>query len=321
MYHATSVFALLLALGLPLAAWMFSPPRRGLELWLRLLASAALPFAFSYEYRPLRYLLAAFAVVYAAKAWEHSRNRVYDRRMWVGLPRFLLWWFIPPDTRAPGSAKEARAIRDKATKRLRRASFKAIALALLFVWSALFPSTLDTPLPHSAWSLGLTYTLITGLADLVCALPLAAGYEVKEVFHAPLLSTSPRDFWSHRWNRYVSTFARRSVFLPLGGARRPLRTSMLVFAMSGLMHEYLVLACGQAWSPYAGWTMAFFLLHGVATCAQGVLEHRRRVSSRAGRPRETRLRSLLLHTVWMVITGPLFFQPLDHAVGYSRWLQ
>jgi hypothetical protein len=76
----------------------------------------------------------------------------------------------------------------------------------------------------------------------------------------PFLACTPAEFW-RRYNRFMGQFLHFNVFVPLGGRRHPVRATLLVFALSGLLHEYLFLV---ATGRLHGYQMAFFMLQGVA---------------------------------------------------------
>ena len=106
----------------------------------------------------------------------------------------------------------------------------------------------------------------------------------------------------------------RYVFVPVGGWRRPLLATMLVFAGSGLMHEFFVTAALGRASSYPGWMLLFFVLQGGAVIAQVSWDRvRRRARRRAARmPRPI---AVILHIAWLTATGPLFFVPLGEMLA------
>ncbi len=155
------------------------------------------------------------------------------------------------------------------------------------------------------WALYLGFS---GLTDILSGLAMQGGIWLHESFVFPPAARSPRDFWGQRWNLFIHRFAARNIFVPFGGRRRPLRAMAAVFIASGLLHEYLVLASGGTWSPYAGYMMLFFALHGLAAGVQTQLERRHK---RARLPRPV---AVALHQAWMTCTAPLFFAPLQHIL-------
>jgi alginate O-acetyltransferase complex protein AlgI len=93
------------------------------------------------------------------------------------------------------------------------------------------------------------YSLIAiGLAKLF-------GYNFKDNFNFPYISTSFKEFWK-RWHISLSSFLMEYLYLPLGGNRkgktRTYFNLMIVMILGGLWH-------GAAWS-YAVWGC----FHGIA---------------------------------------------------------
>jgi len=76
-----------------------------------------------------------------------------------------------------------------------------------------------------------------------------------------LLAHSPADFW-RRWNRPMYRWLLENIYKPLGGRRDPHLAVLGAFAVSGLLHEYLLAVI--LWHV-TGYPTAFFLLHGLAT--------------------------------------------------------
>jgi len=70
----------------------------------------------------------------------------------------------------------------------------------------------------------------------------------------------PAEFW-RRWNRPMYRWLRENVYKPLGGRRNPRLAVLGTFALSGLMHEYLL---GVTLRHATGYPTAFFLLQGLA---------------------------------------------------------
>lgn len=103
------------------------------------------------------------------------------------------------------------------------------------------------------------YSLIAiGLAKLF-------GYNFKDNFNFPYISTSFKEFWK-RWHISLSSFLMEYLYIPLGGNRKGrIRTYinlMLVMFLGGLWH-------GAAWS-YAVWGS----FHGMALAVERFLMNR-----------------------------------------------
>ena len=111
------------------------------------------------------------------------------------------------------------------------------------------------------------------------------------------------DFWGNHWNLWFSDWSRYAVFSRL--RRRPVLALLLVFAISGLVHEWVInvplyLLTGRA--PF-GSMMVYFLLQ-----AAGLLLERRFLKSR--------VRGKVAFA-WLVILAPA---PLVMNEGLLRTL-
>ncbi|TPV93970.1 MAG: hypothetical protein B7733_17830 [Myxococcales bacterium FL481] len=295
--------------GLFLYAWWLGRDRSVVLRWAGVLAAAAGPFMLPPAADPARMYLCGYAVVFAAKIWERGANRVADPRCWNSPARFVVWWLLPPDHRWPMDAEDARANRRRGRRRLVRGG----AAAGLFVGMLGLAGQVDvhgTWLGSTAWALLVIYGFIAAIADVGCGLVMLTGLDVVEVFRNPVLARSPNDFWANRWNRYINGFARRHIFFPWVDRLGMRGAAGAVFLASGLMHEYLVVAWQGGWGSYTGWTTAFFVVQGF-----GVLV----AHSRVGAPRWRRPLAVGAHILWMMVTVPLFFAPLDEAIGFLSW--
>lgn len=119
----------------------------------------------------------------------------------------------------------------------------------------------------------------------------------------PWAARSIADFWGNRWNLWASDWFRYVFFGRL--RRRPLFALFLVFAASGLMHEWVVnfpLYCLTGRVLF-GTMMIYFLLQAV-----GILVERHFLN---GHPR------LMVMFVWLVVFVP---SPLVLNEGYLRAL-
>lgn len=92
-------------------------------------------------------------------------------------------------------------------------------------------------------------------------------YEVVPFNNFPFVSTSPREFWSKRYNLIVRTFLHTSVFSPLQTRGfSAASASFASFFVSGLLHVY----CAETTFRTGGLsTMCFFLLHGLLCLVPG----------------------------------------------------
>jgi len=112
----------------------------------------------------------------------------------------------------------------------------------------------------------LLYALGEFLNDLIHFCFLASGAAMRPIQETPIAARSLRDFWGKRWNRPVSAWLHRFVFLPLARQHRPALGLFCAYLVSGAMHAWLALV---ALGAFAAFEMAvFFGLQGVFILAE-----------------------------------------------------
>jgi hypothetical protein len=107
------------------------------------------------------------------------------------------------------------------------------------------------------------FAVVLPVADLGASAWRLLGGRARDFMHAPYAARTPADFWK-RYNRPAQQFFYEDIFLRCGGLHAPVRATLVTFAFSGVIHEYLfVIATGQL----RGYQLAFFLLQGCAVAA------------------------------------------------------
>src|ERR1035438_9625809 len=101
----------------------------------------------------------------------------------------------------------------------------------------------------------LLYALGEFLNDLIHFCFLASGAAMRPIQETPIAARSLRDFWGKRWNRPVSAWLHRFVFLPLARQHRPDLGPFCAYLISGAMHAWLALV---ALGAFAAFGMAVF---------------------------------------------------------------
>jgi hypothetical protein len=268
-----------------------------------MLAALALAYTVPTEFMYVRIVAVVMGMSLAAKSLELSHGS-YDQTMLEAPGWFLLWLVTPPDARRPRTRAEAASNRAVGRYRLCRGIAKGIVVWALIVLGERCPALHDQVLVESLWALWLIYAAVSGIVDLLSGVVMQLGLALEECFDAPFLARSPRNLWSRRWNRIVHRWLLTYAFRPLGGRRRPLRTTVAVFLVSGLLHEYLVVACLGRLGQYTGWMTAFFILQGAAVVLESAL---RKPLRHFALPTSL---TTLLHLAWMTATAPLFVTPL-----------
>src|SRR5262249_38299146 len=122
--------------------------------------------------------------------------------------------------------------------------------------------------------LGIILLLHFGLFEVLAYCWRRMGVDAEPVMHAPLLSTSLGEFWGKRWNTAFHELAHKLAFQPLAGPLGPAGATLVVFFISGLVHELVISL--PARGGY-GLPTAYFVLQGC-----GVLAERSRFGRRLG---------------------------------------
>ncbi|KAG1468325.1 hypothetical protein G6F56_003894 [Rhizopus delemar] len=192
--------------------------------------------------------------------------------------------------------------------------------------------------------MSLIYTLLYGLKiyctlggmDIVLGIEqMITGWNMLELFDSPILATSPRDFWSVRWNRTVRNLLHSQVFSE--GKRIEIQEEkklgyelsedeeqeVLVIVetsksarkrakeqqkneeeqMSGIFHELLVMsACRKLTLE----NITFFLVQGVVVALEVALRQGALKQKPEGK---TRVVCIAAQLTFMMITGRLFLGP------------
>lgn len=230
-----------------------------------------------------------------------------------GAPELLAWLTLPVFRQWPKAASLRADERRKAPRSL------ALGLIILTGWApiefwlrganhAAFPWLCRSAL------LVLWFVLtITALAHLLTALVQLAGARAEPVFDAPLLATSPREFWSRRWNRFIARFALRHV-ASLGPLRgHPTAIVLGVFLASGLFHEYFAWGASGA-ETVPGAMLAFFLVQGGVVALVPTLTSSARGGDDPRRHQALRPLRNAATAAWMVLTAPWFFTSLGPPI-------
>jgi hypothetical protein len=230
---------------------------RRLVLLLALAGLAALtPFLLPPEWLLPRFALALFAGVMIMKMWDlhigaenGSRPDFREFLGFIASPALLVW-----RKRAQGRASSAA---DNGRDLVLAALGGAGAIAALFLLEQVDWSGVPFLLQHAPIAVAL-FLLVTALLDSTVALTRLLGGPVIDANDRPLAARTPAEFW-RRYNRLVGQFLHEDFFKPMRGLRHPVRSTLAVFAVSGVLHEYLFwMAVGHS----AGLQMMFFMLQG-----------------------------------------------------------
>jgi alginate O-acetyltransferase complex protein AlgI len=180
---------------------------------------------------------------------------------------FLLWPGMDPQPFAFPTAHPQSA--PAPVSAWLRAFGKTLAGASLLLWAAWLPASL-----LAGWigMVGLVLFLHFGLFALLRLGWLRKGILVPPIMRAPMLADSLADFWGARWNTAFSRLAREFIVRPLTPRLGIARTVMLVYLVSGVVHETVISVPAGAGF---GLPTAYFLLQGLATLFERSVPGRR----------------------------------------------
>ncbi|KAF0243487.1 MAG: hypothetical protein FD180_3377 [Planctomycetota bacterium] len=253
--------------------------------WAPLIALPSAAFALREILPAWAWMWALCAAIFVGCKWATLRN-VSGAKLGSSLAYLFAWPGMDAKRFLHGRAKSAPRTTEWAA-----AEIKLVLGAALFFGVARFgPNDLA-----AAWiaMAGLVLALHCGAFHLASCAWRAAGRDADPVMDAPLLATSPAEFWSGRWNRGFSDLVRDLVLRPL--RRAPRLALFAVFALSGLVHELVISVPARG-----GWGLptAYFVLQGAAVALE-----RSRIGKRLGLDRGLTGRLF----AWAVIAGPAFF--------------
>ncbi len=142
------------------------------------------------------------------------------------------------------------------------AGFKTLLGAGLF-WGAARHVTAGGDL-LTGWTglLGLGLLLHFGAFHLLALTWRRAGVDARPLMQAPLAASSLGDFWGRRWNSAFRDLAHAMVFSPLRRCIGIPLAALVVFAVSGLVHDLVISLPAKA--GYGGPT-TYFLIQGAGS--------------------------------------------------------
>ena len=132
-------------------------------------------------------------------------------------------------------------------------------LALLLGLFSVDWSSLHFLVEHVSKVVTLMLTITSGLTAATAVWRLCGG-TARDYMDRPFMARTPAEFW-RRYNRNMQQFYWQDIFKTHGNRRAPIRTMLIVFAVSALLHELIFSA---AVGRVQGYQTAFFALQGLA---------------------------------------------------------
>jgi hypothetical protein len=145
----------------------------------------------------------------------------------------------------------------------------------------------------------LTFVLaIESLSRALYGLERLAGFDTTPIIRNAYLSRTVSEFW-RRYNYRTHDWLYHNVFQATGGRRAPVRSMLLAFLFSGILHE---VTFALATSRLTGYQFAFFTIQGPAALASGRLE---RLAKRGGIAGKITAHGATI--LFVAVTSVLFF--------------
>jgi hypothetical protein len=248
--------------------------------------------------RPLRFAAALVSVVGLVKLYD--LNSCAGR---AGQPDFESYAEYLPNVfwlvrrKAPPASCPSLDVR----RLIINAPLSAVALAAAVLVFAQGWVAVPFIVEHSLKVLCI-YAVVVPAMNAAAAACRLAGIRALVPMMNPAGAVTPGQFW-RRWNRPAQQFLEEHAFKPAGGPRHFIRATLVTFAVSGLVHEYIFdFAAGRV----LGWQLAFFGIQGLAVVVT------RRVRPSAG----SRPAWLAVTFAFNLLSSILFFRSVDAVVPF-----
>jgi hypothetical protein len=209
--------------------------------------------------RPLRFLACVVAVTLLWKVYDAFRQPILATKL--GVSRWMVYlpnWFWFVLRRLPRSQPAVLDWWQVAVDAPLMVAVVTLCVGLLKLdWTGV-PFLVE----HSVKVLAFAVAMML-IGRTFAALYRRMVGPATDPINNPFAARTPAEFW-RRWNRPFHDFFDEHVFRPSGGVNRPVFATLAVFALSGLMHEYVF---GVATGRLQGWQILFFMVQGCAVAA------------------------------------------------------
>jgi len=179
----------------------------------------------------------------------------------------------------------------------------ALGMVLLWVIARRIPAE-QSLLRGWTGLFGLIFLLHFGSFHLIALFWRANGIDAQLIMASPILSKTLSEFWGKRWNLGFRQLAHEFVFKPLQKHTGASIAGLLVFVVSGLIHDLVISV--PARGGY-GLPTAYFIVQGL-----GVVFERSALSQRIGLQKKLPARIFAL----VITAAPVFW--LFHPVFVQR---
>lgn len=241
---------------------------------------------------PARLLVCSLWLLYCLKGW--SLLKLPQQAVRSFSPLGLLLYSYPWPGVDPRPFQKRREP-DQAAARWFVFGFPTMCLGILaMLLLALHTEALSSGVLGLAGTAALLVAVHLGYSDILSSLVRLLGFRASRLFVHPLASRSLNEFWSRRWNGPFVEM-NRLLFRPLLKGRFSAGTVVvLLFLLSGLLHELAL-----SFPAQAGWggPLAYFAIQGGLM----LVERRWRVKHWNG------LTARMWTWFWLLAPAPLLF--------------
>jgi len=206
--------------------------------WMPLAALASCAVATRDLLKPWQFMWClAFAIFFGLKwlTWWKARRNVAHAG-WRSVAYLLAWpgmdakAFLNPGERVPSPPVRSWA-----------AAASTTAFGAILIWTVARTIPPEEPLVRG-WlgMLGLIVLLHFGIFQLLALVWQVFGVNAKPIMTKPLRSESLAEFWGKRWNLGFRQLSYDLIFKPLRPKLGVAGASLLVFVVSGLIHDLVI---------------------------------------------------------------------------------
>jgi hypothetical protein len=259
----------------------------------------------------VRYLAALILLIFLLHMWDLHLDPYRSTRLSLGAYMVFLADYAWSVARVADDYGINLTLRQRARDAVNSVAglclVSALAVGLFKVNWAAYPFLVEHAVKSTCLAAWTIWAFHANTALWRLAGAPAARFTTRNV----LWSYSPAESW-RRWNRPMHRWLLENVYQPAGGRRNPHLATLAVFAVSGVLHEYL---WDVSLRRVTGYTVAFFLLHGAAT----VLTRRFKPSGRLVVP------AVILTFAFNTCSTVLLFIPINGRMPFytnevPKWL-
>jgi len=192
--------------------------------------------------------------------WWKARGRILHAS-WRSVAYLLAW----PGMDAEPFLSQSLPVQAPTRRAWLWALIKTVIGAAL-IWTVARHVPAQAPLARGwAGMLGLILLLHFGTFEVIALFWQRLGIDAAPIMAAPLGSTSLSEFWGDRWNLGFRQFSHDLIFRPLQKSLGAGAAALLVFIVSGLIHESVIsLPAGGGY----GLPTTYFVLQGLGVAAE-----------------------------------------------------